>query len=131
MVTKETAATARRVEKPAIGGVGPVVVRRMCRQMSFEVARSAMSAAAARPGSDVLEPLAAHALMSGFDPVAAVIVLALVSSSDGPVTFGAVVASLDSRVAARFAVLALLGDGAVRIATPGYLTDASLIEARR
>ena len=46
-------------------------------------------------------------------------------------TFGAVVGALGSRVAARFAVLALLGDGAVRVTTPGYLTDASLIEVGR
>ncbi|MBN8815993.1 MAG: hypothetical protein J0J06_11150 [Sphingomonas sp.] len=131
MMVRERVATRRRDAKPTMDGSRPVEVRRIGRPLSFELARTAMSAAAARPGSDVLDPLAAHAIMSAVDSVAAVVVLALVSCSEGPVTFGAVVASLGSRVAARFAVLALLGRGAVRVATPGYLTDASLIEARR
>lgn len=114
-----------------MGGRRPVRVRPVGRTMSFEFARTAMSAAAARPGSDILDPLAAHAMMSAVDPAAAVGVLAMVSSSVEPVTFGAVVEALGSRVAARFAVLALHGDGAVRVATPGYLTDASLIGAGR
>lgn len=121
----------RRKTGPVMGGRRPVRVRPVGRTMSFELARTAMSAAAARPGSDVLDPLAAHAMMSAVDPVAAVGVLGMVSSSVEPVTFAAVVEALGSRVAARFAVLALLGRGAVRVATPGYLTDASLIEARR
>lgn len=131
MVVRERVATRRMVAEQAMGGARPAEVRRFGRPLSFEFARTAMSAAAASPGSDVLDPLAAHAMMSAVDPLAAVVVLALVSCSEGPVTFGAVVASLGSRVAARFAVLALLGRGAVRVATPGYLTDASLIEARR
>lgn len=124
-------AVTRPKTGPVMGGRTPVRVRPVGRTMSFEFARTAMSAAAARPGSEVLDPLAVHAMMSAVDPIAAVSVLAMVSSSVEPVTFGAVVGALGSRVAARFAVLALHGDGAVRVATPGYLTDASLIEAGR
>lgn len=131
MMVRDMVATRGRVAEPTMDGAGPVEVRRIGRPLSFEFARTAMSAAAARPGSDVLDPLAAHAMVSAIDPVAVVVVLALISCSEGPVTFGAVVASLGSRVAARFAVLALLGRGAVRVATPGYLTDATLIEAGR
>lgn len=129
MMVRQVVASRRKDAEPAMDGARPV--RPVGRRMSFEFACAAMSAAAARPGSGVLDPLAAHAMMSGVDPFAAVVVLALISFSVEPVTFGAVVASLGSRVAARFAVLALIGRGAVRVATPGYLTDASVIEASR
>lgn len=122
---------ARRKTGPVMGGRRLGGVRPVGRPMSFEFARMAMSAAAARPGSDVLDPLAAHAMMSAVDPIAVVAALALVACSGGSVTFGEVVEALGSRVAARFAVLALLGDGAVRVATPGYLTDASIVESGR
>ncbi|NJR79170.1 hypothetical protein [Sphingomonas corticis] len=126
MMDRRQRGTERPERRPQAAGP-----ERVGRAMMFEVGRTAMAAAAARRGSGVLDPLAAHALISEVDPVAAVRVLALLSGSADSLPFGDVAAALGSRVAARFAVLVLLGSGSVDVATPGYLTDASLIALRR
>lgn len=105
------------------------VVERHHRAMVFEQARRAMSATASEPGSGVLGPLVIHATLRPVGSFATEAVLALLGESAAPVPFDAVVAALGSRVAARFAVLELVGRGAVRVLTPGYLSGATLVEA--
>lgn len=104
------------------------VVERHYSAMVFEQVRQAMSATASEPGSGVLGPLAIHATLRPIGSFATDAVLALLRGSAAPVPFEAVVAALGSRVAARFAVLELVGREAIRVLMPGYLSSATLVE---
>lgn len=124
-------ATAQPVARlvPTIRAPSRGAVERHYRAMVFEQVRQAMSATALEPESGVLGPLAIHATLRPIGSFATDAVLALLSGSAAPVPFDAVVAALGSRVAARFAVLELVGREAVRVVTPGYLSGATLVEA--
>ncbi|MFA5963594.1 MAG: hypothetical protein WC804_06215 [Sphingomonas sp.] len=124
-------ATARPVTGlvPTMRASAKGVVERHYRAMAFEQVRQAMSATASEPGSGVLGPLAIHATLRPIGSFATDAVLALLRGSAAPVPFEAVVAALGSRVAARFAVLELVGREAIRVLTPGYLSGATLVEA--
>ena len=124
-------ATARPMTRlvPTMRPSAKGVVERHHRAMVFEQARRAMSEPGSGSGSGVLGPLAIHATLRPIGSFATDAVLALLGESAAPVPFDAVVAALGSRVAARFAVLELVGRGAVRVLTPGYLSGATLVEA--
>jgi len=114
---------------PTMRAAANGLVERHYRAMVFEQVRQAMSATASEPGLGVLGALAIHAMFRPIGSFATDAVLALLRGSAGPMPFDAVVSALGSRVAARFAVLELVGREAVRVLTPGYLSGATLVEA--